>query len=117
MSVVTMVRCSAFLIFRKYNLKEWFYQNLIKVVCVTHGILSPCSPTPITCRVEDKGTLYPKINYCLPLSWVLPALVSYVSNGELLHMRQLEDWGQKVKHLWQLQSNLGMHISPTKSKL
>ena len=62
-------------------------------------------------RVEENGALfrYPKINYCLPFSWLLPALASYVSDGDLLKMDQLADWGQKVKHLWQLQTNLDIH--------
>ena len=70
---------------------------------------------PVTCRVEEKGTLYPKINYCLPLSWLLPALATYVSGRGLLQIQQLEDWGQKVKYIWQLRSHLDMH--PMKSKL
>lgn len=62
-------------------------------------------------RVEENGTLYryPKINYCLPFSWLLPALESYVSGRDLRKMDQLADWGLKVKHLWQLQTNIDIH--------
>ena len=57
------------------------------------------------CRIEE-GMTYSKINYCLPFSWLLPSVAKYLSTGELLPMKQLEAKTQKVKHLWQLKSNV-----------
>ena len=61
------------------------------------------------CRIEEGGALYPRINYCLPFSWLLPAVERYVSDGELTMLLHLSEWGQKVKYLWQLQSNHNFH--------
>ena len=91
---------------------EWCVALLSKETC--HWIIASILTLY---RTEENKVLYPKINYCLPFSWLQPALASYALDGDILKLNQITEEGEKIKHLWQLQSNLDIQHWTISSKL